>query len=734
MLCRDSVSLIANFMPRKPLRNFDADWYSATYPDVALSGLSPQEHYGRFGRLLGRPGSGTLRPVQTTPARMSTTKPIVASRPAVATAEERSMRSSVAPGLATLPDPIIDRPSDLPLLLDQLDPTSARQPLELISVHTLADREFADQATSERGRRALSAYVRLVGREEGEPFGARPFADAFFRAGPSRIGNAWFAAPMVLRLLVSGGTDELPLPKGAAFRAYQALPDSPDMLHAVVAGRVLPGSGPAICDVNLVHPLMPLLFVLEAADEQVLGLAIVPFPSLLPGGLHGAELRALQTEFNPIDDFWTMSDILLSEMLAGPARSSRSITSLRVIGSGTSSPSSVISPEMCQWLETIFGLEISSGGPGPEAPGEGLRLSLPFDFLPTISGLASRRLHTGKKKRSTPPFLVAESQNLRPRWSVSLPLSFDAGNSVPVLEQPTNGRSNEVSAQVAVPLAIAVRAPAMPIAKREANLEDVSIGSTLSPTTIVIDAADTQLTKDLIAGVKEAWRESAGQIIVRATCDTRSLIPVLDDAFGPGGWAFDASDADLRDIARRSQHEQVLTISDRLKTDDLKAVRELQRLLNSDPHVASAGCLLLHEVSIHKQRVMQPASGGLFPSRIAFDASPRLAFSEPDVSEALRSMAYPVVANTLFCTLWRTSALADLQRPHAPVPDGAMDIHLGLDLIEKGHRNLCTTKVAVRIKEPYHRREVIDPVGETYVGSARWQHILDRVTVVRDLY
>jgi hypothetical protein len=33
---------------------FDADWYIAKYPDVALSGLSPHEHYVRFGRFLNR--------------------------------------------------------------------------------------------------------------------------------------------------------------------------------------------------------------------------------------------------------------------------------------------------------------------------------------------------------------------------------------------------------------------------------------------------------------------------------------------------------------------------------------------------------------------------------------------------------------------------------------------------------------------------------------------------------
>ncbi|WP_164860888.1 hypothetical protein [Parasedimentitalea marina] len=38
------------------LAGFDPDWYSQTYPDAVLSGLSPQQHYLLIGRVLGRPG------------------------------------------------------------------------------------------------------------------------------------------------------------------------------------------------------------------------------------------------------------------------------------------------------------------------------------------------------------------------------------------------------------------------------------------------------------------------------------------------------------------------------------------------------------------------------------------------------------------------------------------------------------------------------------------------------
>jgi O-antigen biosynthesis protein len=43
---------------------FDADWYIEKYPDVALSGLSPYEHYVRFGRYLNRQPSPLGIPAQ----------------------------------------------------------------------------------------------------------------------------------------------------------------------------------------------------------------------------------------------------------------------------------------------------------------------------------------------------------------------------------------------------------------------------------------------------------------------------------------------------------------------------------------------------------------------------------------------------------------------------------------------------------------------------------------------
>jgi hypothetical protein len=66
---------------------FDAEWYAARYPDVALMGMSPQEHFRRIGVRLGRqsvrPNTGT---VFAPPPSASATMPAraAAARPAAA--------------------------------------------------------------------------------------------------------------------------------------------------------------------------------------------------------------------------------------------------------------------------------------------------------------------------------------------------------------------------------------------------------------------------------------------------------------------------------------------------------------------------------------------------------------------------------------------------------------------------------------------------------------------------
>ncbi len=69
-----------------------------------------------------------------------------------------------------------------------------------------------------------------------------------------------------------------------------------------------------------------------------------------------------------------------------------------------------------------------------------------------------------------------------------------------------------------------------------------------------------------------------------------------------------------------------------------------------------------------------------------------------------------------------------------PVPAAGEDIRLGLDLMQAGYRNWCTTQVSARLAGSYAPRDMIDPVGAAYLQPERWEDILGRVTVVRELF
>jgi hypothetical protein len=97
-------------------------------------------------------------------------------------------------------------------------------------------------------------------------------------------------------------------------------------------------------------------------------------------------------------------------------------------------------------------------------------------------------------------------------------------------------------------------------------------------------------------------------------------------------------------------------------------------------------------------------------------------------------MTYPVVANTLHLTAWNRALLAELPKSADPVPRSAEDIELGLTLTRAGYRNLCTTRFSATMTGNPPRRDAIDPLGSTILQPGRWQELLDRVTVVRELF
>ena len=733
-----------NRMQDKLPADFDADWYAATYPDVALSGMSPREHYRRFARILGRKpkGSARLRPAEPETAESDTnrmdTASIAPEVPPVPTQQPLERRPAKSP-------PIIDRPKDFDAAATIAQPAPTKvggAPGALLSLDTMVP--------------ALQAYAKLLNvHTSTDPrhpaasvsCGAKPF-----QAGRARIENASFVDVCRMRLVLAGGNEQTVESTACDLRAYQAHPANPAELRLLEPGIRLPPMGPVFHDVELLHPLMPLLLERSDGDGAVRELAMLPFPSLLPGGIHGAELKALQIEPNPMDDFWALSEMLLQEAVGGDNSPGRSVAGISVAADRTGGDELLLTPFVQEWLAAVFGLSLDAANATGESavagvlrvaaesrtPNEDLQLALPPNFVPTISALVSRRLHKSGSAAMIGPYLVAEADTYRPRWSIALPADQDLDSAIPLLRRSPLGldTTSPPSAEVAsIPLGIAVRScSTLPVDGSAVALTDADPPSrSAGALSVLVHASDEARVSRIIQSVRAA---AGGELefLVSIAHPSSEMRAALDRSCEGLGWTQVSDCIGLREIAREANGETLLTLNDRIEPGDGCALPALLDLLQRRETAGSVGCALLAETVIKKETVLQPASGGFFPTGVSFVSGPHLSFGEPDALQALPDLTYAVAANTRHLTVWRRRALAELPAVPGSASAALDDIRTGLDLMRAGYRNWCTTQVTARLSGSYAARDMIDPVGPGYLSADRWQDILSRVTVIRELF
>jgi hypothetical protein len=224
--------------------DFDAEWYRATYLDVALSGLGAEEHYRRFGRRLGRRVNG------------GPTEHAFGTQVSAAT-EDEAATSDIAPTaevMAQQPFPIIDRPAGFEMPDPSTGPVrtpSAGSERERFSFAMLLDAALLACERQDQIIKPLLAYGRTFGLnvDKGSLDTDRSHwcGAAAFQKGETRIENAWHVGHSTLRLRLAGGTD-VQSDHQLTLRAYQADPESPDELVMLGAGIELPSPGPIFHD------------------------------------------------------------------------------------------------------------------------------------------------------------------------------------------------------------------------------------------------------------------------------------------------------------------------------------------------------------------------------------------------------------------------------------------------------------------------------------------------------
>ncbi len=732
-----------------PLADFDAEWYLRTYPDVGQSDLTPQAHFLKFGIAMGRAPNAGARPAALRPGP----GPQAGDLPAQGA-------SVLSYGTE------IGRFRDLSALQKALAPILTYR--RMMAGLATADPSFVLRHAGQD--RALDLALLA-------PDTRAATDDAFLRAGALRLENLAFVGSNQLRVSVTGRdmdpamdqTAPAPEDQPDCLRIWQASPASPDALRPV--GRLtLPEAGPAFLDARLIHPLMPLL--LEAADSDgfTRAWALLPFPSLCAGGMHAAERAAAQLGWSPMDEIWRLSRAYLDEMLASGAPFA--LGQIRARLAGATGAEALLSRPVRDWLGAVFGLGVMpETEPDPaqdhltDMLGDGagrdgrLTLHLPAEMVPTIAALVSRRLDLPAEcPAASGPFLVAEAISHRPLWSVSWPMDavrFGTAEDQPRLSRTgrapdtvsdtVSGKPAPYSWLAPLHLGIALRPPRpvedilqlVPLAPDMSHTDPAQARPDLS---LVLSVRDAPLTARFLAALAGQEGVRIADILLRPeTADpaTRDEILTLAQALFPGQsrWLEGAETMSAALDAALDQGEggQILIADAAVLLYAPDTLAGLQDLLACDPQAGSISCALLHEAVFKKQARLQVASAGIFPAQVSFATAPRLGVTEPDAPDALPRATYPVIANGFGLCLIRPDAIEATRAARAQPFGAVADLQFGLDAFAAGWRSLCTTAIRAGTTRAPSRRDEIDPLGLACLLPARWDDLLSRVTVLREL-
>lgn len=769
---------------RRPSVYFDPVFYREQYKDKLGSGENPLAHYLVKGRALGLKPSALLD--FTAPSRRlvdvsEENDPLVSVdyRGGSSTAWTRHRNITPSDGYHAL----VFGGTTLAFVSDVGKLTTLLAPVAALSRLLKAD------PTTVRIRSTVT------GREiAAEPLLSVPYCGLgpALRSGIAVLSDIWSPGEGLLRMRFGKPAESL-LPDDAptVVRAFQA--DLADPSRVRLVGEGLVSCDPSFLDLVLDNPFAPVLLVVTTTDGVAIDFGLLPFPTLARGAAHGGELLALSKQATTFETFCAMSDGLVSEHLGWNADNppSEAVASIGVRLDDALGSERVFSVAAREWMLALFGVNVSceAGNSGDfdvnggvddgqayllgrlneqqglrpalivrsKTRSAGARLVLPADALPTISILVSRRLDAVAPGTALiGPYIMSRNASSRAMWLVSLPACISnfsniqpAANSLgyPLIVARDEGECGRIVERIAVPAA--VRFPST-IAKNDAvqlmprapdatgpilrtPLSETAVSARVS--VILLNAQKPVAKKAVEALSRQTGLEISDVIAVTSDeapachAELRSLFNGRFIVVSPSGYV----GTDLRQAAERASSDAILVLDSASILHDSRTLETLVTLLANDK-VASAACGSLREARVRSRVVINTETAGYFPSGVSFSSIPQLAFAQPNVFEALPGATYPVVANDLQCTLIRRELLLQhATEDDADKSDNRLALRFGLWALKHGWYHLCTTGVRTSSIDAKIVQQDLDPVGLSFIESGRWEDVLAKTTLVREL-
>ena len=573
------------------------------------------------------------------------------------------------------------------------------------------------------------------------------------------LADMWWANSRLLKIRTNARATDLPVASTTTLRIMQPLARSGDQWKLTTVDETALSDKGGIVAVGMRSPLLPIVIVGTDAQGHLTFVDLLPFPSLLRGGLHESESAAIGGETGSLRDICSLCDAFVFELTGwGQTDLPLAVSEVSIdIGRATGAEV-VFDPAVRQWLAWMLRIKTTAQGmdervsgdlgdpgfasftlqrlaeitPSTQRPDRS-RLHLPCDAIPTITAVTSRRLSRRRASQLAPLIIIDEAfPNRRsvvapPDLAVTMePISTP--DYAAVLLGPGDDADTTGSADVHLPLGIAFRV-----------LEPKSDLQRLFPV--------PKDVRDIIPASSSAYDESASvlTILPRATGKIDNLIQSIADQRVDGGVELLVGIADenphrlgaLREqledklpgrgrlihlpsvlqlgearnrLAIQAAGKSLLVLHPAAILHDVRTIATLTRLA-SMPDTGTAGCMMLRHNPDEPSVTPVFTSAGYFPGRFDFAAAPQFALGLPDCSAILPNAVYPVVANASSCyaistELWRrVGGLAAALFP----TDG--DLDLAVRLAEMSRVNVCTTRLSVTIASGPERI-----VKDTYVS------------------
>ncbi|MGE7413199.1 glycosyltransferase family 2 protein [Methylobacterium tarhaniae] len=559
-------------------------------------------------------------------------------------------------------------------------------------------------------------------------------------AGGLTLADLWLASDAQLRLRFEDAAPEAD-DEVLSLAAYQVAGRSPTVREV---GRCdLARGGPALCTLGLANPLWPVLLVISDATQTIHAIDLVPFPSLLRGGLHHWELRASAVAADDMRDVANLSATYLHAFLRSRRHDARRIDAIRIDASDATGTETLFTGAVLDWLARLMRVEVrldrrpadddlavhladhlaeqtaSLLPPAEEGRRRGGSLLLPADAIPTLHALVSA-LDDGSPTDEPAPvdpgpcaFIVQPRFSKGAVWSVCLPWRPGLSEAVQPIDRAcgfphlSTGRATPSNGGIARTRPIAIRQTDLLTMADPARLfprgsaspavltgQGEPFSGSISICLLLEDVSDT------LAPLVDSLRFQSArptEIVVVGTAPRLDGLPAATQhvlrALFPDAVRYLAHDPSatrgmaLAEAAERASGEVLVFVSPGMVLHDRRTLDALATMATMEG-IASAGAMLLRALGER----LGFCGAGYFLTGLSFSSAPALAYEALPTDEALAMTTYPVVANA---SLLMASRKRVFQEIGGFAPDYELrshcDIEFGLRAVQAGYLNLCTT-------------------------------------------